>query len=1084
MYNKQTNPELILLLPKLKPDCDVKASDRSGQWDRQQTKAFDDVASSLDYEAPGAVKSVSSVPTMWARPLLMEMGLHNQAHPLRQQMIAQWQGMLAAIALAEVRGFPLKAQLVELDKLTHEDFAESLHQLVPDPVHVLYDSNGHKNPWLDIYLFFWNKQSVGMTTPSTLVVPSEEAEWTDLPWWDRKQKTLLSPQAHLNEIEKNLLWLWLDNLRQELRQHNGKKNAINTIGGLVDEFRASLKVNPQQPLTFSPDPQFFDVPLNRGVLKALNYPVKAPERPSGVRLIPSPNKQVKPLLILDTEIAKVWNVAPQNIWVHGGKTLAALPLEDLQTKRLIWQEVYWIESKDLFLPEFVFIDQEEALPGAFSPPETEPLTFNGQRITPLVPLNPILLEYFTPEDLIRKLQFQPLYRNDGSWVRVILDLPLSGLQNGNPPENYRIYKDYPLKEENIFPAVPVLEVWPYFRAQGWQEYYAFYYDAEYKEETFQVRLPRAKEPKIFQDGRGSYQLVRLEEFPSFIMCWDQKLIGLILLRTPDEIQPRGSWRVGVDFGTSFTNIYVNKSPIAEQLRLENLLLQVTEAQKETRLPVLFEYFVPENFIPAEKPLPLSSVLTTRGSTEKREDKLRPVFDGRIYIPDRNRFKPQEDWLKTNLKWSKENLSSNQLFLKHLALHISALAAKNGVETIQWSLSYPSAFSRGDRTRYIKVWQNLTAELQTRTGINHICPDAANADYFRTESLATAQYFRDEEGHDLIRTTCIDMGGGTSDISIWEENTLVHQCSVQLAGRDIFSQFLEMNPQFLERRFEANLSEWRGLKAGAFNAKLDVLLRLEGENWLKNRKPHIEDEADFQGLIRLTAIGTAGLYYYVGIVLKVLNREEKYSTKEITPVYIGGNGSRFLNWLAERGQFDRHSEVNLLLSRMLSQGSGFEDIEVETRLSGNPKDEVACGLVLNETKLQGLQKKAKDPLIAGESCVINGELFDGDSRLDIDPDDGDKDFELKIPQLVMLPQFLYDFHVALRELEIEGITRLDNYNRSPEIDKNKKLWSDVQKELTNLLLSMKGKSENVRLEPPFILGLKALLKVLGKQWSGK
>ena len=70
------------------------------------------------------------------------------------------------------------------------------------------------------------------------------------------------------------------------------------------------------------------------------------------------------------------------------------------------------------------------------------------------------------------------------------------------------------------------------------------------------------------------------------------------------------------------------------------------------------------------------------------------------------------------------------------------------------------------------------------------------------------------------------------------------------------------------------------------------------------------------------------------------------------------------------------------------------------------------------------------------------------------------------------------------MKIEGITALPNYNRSPDPSKNSKLWNQVRDELTNLLLDMKGKSENIRFDPPFILGLKALLKVLGKQWAGK
>lgn len=1029
-----SNKKLHFLLPQLKKDSDVKSIDSSGKWETQTSKAFEDVATSLEYQAPREAKNVSSVPTMWARPLSVEMALHNDKYPIRASIIEEWRGMLAAIALAEVRGFPLKAQLVELNEFKHEEFARCLHQLLPSDANTLYTLE-NKHPWEDIYLFLWNDKPVGMTSPSTIVCPSEQGQWQGLRWWvDGK---LQSPIPYLNDSEKSLLWRWLENLRKELNRYNGKKQAVNMIGELVDNFRTDLNANSEPGLSLTEELQFFGVPLNRGILNALNYPVKAPEKPSNIRLIPSIEKgKVLDLLIIDQKIAKQWNISPQDIWVHGGKTLAALKVEDLKSKKIVWQDVRWIESDDFFLSEFSFIELEEALPGAFLPKETLPLTFEGERITPLLPLNPILLDYLTPEDLIRRVKLEPINGNEGPQVRITLDLPLAGVvENATSPQNYRLFKDYVIKKDNLILEVPVLEVWPNFRTKSWGSYYAFYYDGEHGEDTFQVHFPEAREiPHLFKDGRGSYQMARLEKFPSVIECQskDRRNLGLILLQTPEEIKPSSTWTIGVDFGTSFTNIYVNRTGYAESLRLENLHLKVTEFNPETRLPLLFEYFIPETFIPGDKPLPLSSVLTIRGNSGNSNEKMRAVFDGRIYVPNYEGFKPQEDWIKTNLKWGDtQNLIFNQLFLKHLALHITAIAAKNRVSQIQWSLSFPSAFSKHDQKTYVQTWSDLTKELQQKTGIKQYCPEFKNTDYFRSESLAVAQYFADQEGHDLVNTTCIDIGGGTSDISIWEEESLVHQCSVLLAGRDLFSQFLEMNPKFTERAFGIEASELKGLRGTAFNPKLDVWLRLKGDNWLQNRRAYVEQQPDFQGLIQLTAIGTAGLYYYVGILLKVLHAEGKYSRNEITPVYVGGNGGRFLNWLAEGGRFDTDSEINELLSRMLSKGSEFDAIEVNTRLSENLKDEVACGLVLNQTKLIGLNRKVEDALIAGECCEINGRVINFDSRLQLE-DDEDVIEQFQISQLQQLPKFLYDFHVALKDLRIEGIKPLEGYKRSLDL----------------------------------------------------
>ncbi|NJM24086.1 MAG: hypothetical protein HC907_38730 [Richelia sp. SM1_7_0] len=276
----------------------------------------------------------------------------------------------------------------------------------------------------------------------------------------------------------------------------------------------------------------------------------------------------------------------------------------------------------------------------------------------------------------------------------------------------------------------------------------------------------------------------------------------MLLKTPEKIQPTGIWRVGVDFGTSFSNVYINRNGTVEPLPLQNLHLKVTDVQADTRNPVLFEYFIPERFIPTEKPLPLSSVLTKRGGksgvTLGRE---RPIYDGRIYIPDFSKFKQEEDWIETGARMKSQSKADFlvwvRLFLKNLVLIIAANAVKSGVTQIKWSLSYPSTFSYDDKTRYSQIWQDLAAELQGKTGICNLPPQLDDIANFRTQSLAIAQYFADQEDYNLVNTTCIDLGGGTSDISIWQNNNLIHQCSIQLAGRDLFSQFLELNPKFLE-----------------------------------------------------------------------------------------------------------------------------------------------------------------------------------------------------------------------------------------------------------------------------------------------
>ncbi len=191
----------------------------------------------------------------------------------------------------------------------------------------------------------------------------------------------------------------------------------------------------------------------------------------------------------------------------------------------------------------------------------------------------------------------------------------------------------------------------------------------------------------------------------------------------------------------------------------------------------------------------------------------------------------------------------------------------------------------------------------------------------------------------------------------------------------------------------------------------------------------------------------------------------------------------LNWLAIGGKFDRHAEVNELFSRMLSKGSGFNYTKEVTQLSTRPKDEVACGLVLDKTPLGGLDIKKSEPIVAGEDCLINGQPIQWNEYLNLQGNIN----SFTIPDLTQLSYFLDEFNKGLDDIGADGLTPMAQFKSgddSLESSYKEGLWRDVKKELTKTLVHIKGDSENIRIEPPFILGLKALLQVLAKEWAGK
>lgn len=1092
-----------LILSKLKNDTNITKG-QPGQWDSKGDNAFRDVADSLDYQAPGAIKSVSSVPTMWARPLITEMALYDSKHPIHEAMVAQWRGMLAAIALAEVEGFNLKVQFLDLVQQRYQPFGEALYQLMPEPVNTLYSRDG-KNPWSEVYIFLWQGEAVGMTSPSTLICPSEEGRWQGLRWWQNGM--MQSPEPYLNQESKQLLWRWLENIQANLVNYGGSQVAVNKMMSLISQFRSDLQVDSQTApiLNLSSNPSFFGEPINRGALALLNQPIKIPPKPSNVRVIPSAVKSNgKPLIIIDENIADFWGQPKQNIWVHQDRTLASLNIQDLKNGTLVWDDVNWITSEELFLEELYFIDLDDALPGALIPQSKQPITFKGEKVTPLLPLNPILLNYFTPEDLISYIELEPINNIQGQGIRLTLNLPLSGINNKQQFQAYRLQKEYLCEEENAFKYLPVLTLWPNFRATNWKQYYTFYYDGDYGDETFRVYFPN-QQVRTFKapDGTGAYQLSVMDKFPSHVVCKDSyyKDIGLILLATPPEINSRGKWRVGVDFGTSFTNIYV-KGENTGEFPLEmnkELQLNITESPIPTRLPALLESFIPDQFLPSEEPLPLSSVLTTRNGNVDEEalEELEAILDGRMYVPDPTEFDPNKQWIKLDLKWS--NFKYAKAFLRHLCLHISALATQAGMDKIQWCISYPSAFSYVNTLTFHRFWQDIGEELSAKTGITYTCPTIEDSQNFCTESVALAQYFNDKEKHPLVRTTCIDMGGGTSDISIWENRRIVYQCSVLFAGRNIFSEILSMNSAYAQNLMKEFITkDWTGLGEYSIMTNIDVALRHRGEEWLNKKRTYKNEDDYFQRLITLTALGVAGLYYYIGLILKVLHEDGKYSKAQITPVYVGGNASRFLHWLSPTGKYDQNSEFNKLLSLMLSKASGFEDTKEKTRLSNRPKHEIACGLVLSETELTGMTENSDRDPIAGENYYVeyqdDDEEFKEDkawnSRLHLEGNITKFD----IPELNNLEKFLYEFNTGIQTLKIQSIQPLAKSDYKPQKpkgdngtdenveDKNAELWREVRYHLENELLDVKGDARDLREKTPFIMGLKSLLHVLGKRWA--
>jgi hypothetical protein len=1040
----QANDRSILMLPKLR-DNKVKRG-TTGKWNRQAPAAFADVARSIDVVVAGDVANVNSIPSMWAHPLSLESILpSNDYNPrIRNPLVNQWRGMLAAIALApdfESVG-KFTAQAIDLSDSGYRtnNFIQSLLRLVPSDDKCLFELPKKLNPWLKGYIFRWNKKSIGMTSPSTIVCPSEDADWTGLPWFIDNE--VQSPEEHLTPDQRSRLSRWLVHLRKKITEHG--LGISEAIAALINSFIDDLGGDRETDLNTDENGNiidlvkeeiYFGIPLDLGIYTAINHPLK--------------------------DI------------IGGGNP---------------------------FLPDLYFLRRPDAFPNADLPESIKSLSFGDLPISVILPVDSSFFNRSDAANLLSKLKVERL--RSGTAVKVKLSMQADGL--AHPYE-----KEYELKNENAISGLPIAEIWPNFVSPKWKVYYGYtLLDVDDTRLSFEF-------PNVINHLENTHkfersQLSRFESFPNHIICWcDQKEVGTIPLRVPATIKDvSAKWDVGVDFGTSFTNAYKKQGETDEKLSFEDLHYRLTASDEGERLTVLTD-----NFIPPKQALPIASLLTVKdGKNQVRHNSDREaeiLFDARIYILEAPRkVQDGKDYLISNLKWNNlNNQEPMRLFIEQFALQISAQAVKNGVTEIKWALSYPTAFSRRDKNSYANIWNTCSEKLSEITGLKYE-ELSLKGKNFRSESLAVAHYFASKKNKKLLNAACIDIGGGTSDISIWEaqknEIVPVYQCSVQLAGKHLFSNIVKRDPEFLNHIKLANDDTLIRLQEEPtlFASAMDTLAKASSDSWLKNQRRKLQDDERLYGYLQILAIGVAGLHYYVGLVLQVLHSDEiesrRYQAGEPVDIYFGGNGCRLLNWLSDTGKFEG-DEISDLFQEMVIKGSGFKPSAETSSVSDKPKEEAACGLVVGKKKL-GDPTTAEDELIAGEPCKVGSHVFEWNSYIKFDADVVESIDELEVvrkpEELVNLPKFLYWFHKrlkakrnivlpAIRGFSLGDPKKTDEENLETTIQDNIKLWNQVVKELKNSLILEDGATtESIRLEPPFILALKALIEVLAEEWADK
>ena len=1054
------------LLPRLTVPNKVTTFGHAGRWEKRESAELERISEGLDVaDTKIASAEVNSIPSMWARPLLFEMALYDTRHPMHGRVLGEWRGLLAMLALKEWCDFPLTIEPINITDMGNppdaEDFLRALQKLLPE------DTLDTTATWETLNIIQFNDKPIGITSPTTLVCTSVNCfgRISGVPWFN--ERSLDDPAPKLNSFEKEAAAGWLQHL-YEYTQDLPDSRIKASLRGLLHSFMEDLGGAPAVRALSNTG-----LGLTQDIFKCMNNPVAPRDLPSSIELVPSSNKQPETiLLVFDQTIPKAWGVKPQNVLVWKGKTLATTQSSSGASKLALPTHVHLRSQQDFFTDQLFVINQEKAFhdDSTLVSKGSENLDFNRIPVTPILPISEELLTYLDVKDLNDRITFT----QQNASIVVSLRLTLSGIDGKNL--DFVISKEYDAANVSSIGVGPVLAIWPNFRTPDWKAYYTYFTTAA--QDTFYAKpflaAGERSDPRTLSDNPG--EITKTERFPEAMLCeYNGIKAGILLISVPEEtLGVDGTdWTVGVDFGTSSTTVYRYRKgdDKPQRVAFDHRLLRITDSPAFQPSMFYNDFLSPER-----EQTPFFSLFQKLGNNGADE----PLLDGHIYFLDDYKALPAAKNIVNDLKWSTSRTDREHIkvFLKQLCLQCAAEAIDNGAKEIHWNFSHPLAFTEHDRGQFERIWKDVGSACESATGLSQRVVTPA-----QSESVVTAKFFASTLPF-ASGAVCIDIGGETSDISIWQNNELYWQTSLRFAGRHIFLNLLRENPEFL-KNFGVDPGDIKLLKKAStdandnFYAQADALIQDKGQDWL-DELAIVGSEPAIQPFFQLISLGVAGLLYYVGLLLNYLSQSKADFKSEIPSIYIGGNGSKILHWMAE-GSFNNDTialRCRKHLKHVIREASGFDsDNNRGIEISRHPKEEAAYGLVAEGTKLK--TNGAQFNILAGEAFTQAGRDYGWTEILTAERL-GNR-LSISKNKLEQIENFIKNFNAGLGA---EINMRVDlNETVSGGTHSFATLRDDIFEELENVFQGFSDtEPKNISAEPLFILALKALLKEKTKRWK--
>ena len=757
------------------------------------------------------------------------------------------------------------------------------------------------------------------------------------------------------------------------------------------------------------------------------------------------------------------------------------------------------------------------------------------------PLSDIMLSLYHPEELNRMVSLS----SDSEKITVSLKIKLNGkLGTHTASKEYRIKNRSDMQETNAQLSgicciieknlIPFWSLWPYAKISDtndnntWRRYTCFCMEPNYRGIPVLDLKPVFRNEGNYLAGEHKLSTLQTVQHEFYYRRYTTLPLafrvnektdgasihrGLVFLNEPDNsVQGTGSWNVGIDFGTTSTTAFYSNSGIKPRFIQLMTEYQWREGNSEPKKSEFdndliklcdngdnsSEYYFLDNqcFEQNGYATALEVMDTSSDSANATIFTEKRIFwhNFKNFIK-MNTQEGRKERLITNIKWEKER-SNTAKYLNQLLTQVVFHAAKKGVRKINLFFSYPTAFGPGAKDDFCGRINTITRLLSEETGLDLHFNEAEN---LLTESIAAAYYFNYMKPRQSL-FFCTDIGGGSTDASIWQKTRNLFQTSIHYASRDMFIRPLSRLvhiPSVLKAITTENtadgihmmLSDVSNDKNKMTEEKFKFLIEtvlFEYYEPLITRLQDLkgQDQDAFNIFKHCVLIAYSGLiYYFANIIasLFIIDDPERKIDNDTEEVILGlsGKGSKLTGWIKTYCSFI-YTEAEYLIKEKTS-------LPIRVLIEFSPetaKTETAIGMICDLDDNGRLKNpafiKQPDVYMGCEIAVSNGNEYRQLNSTDFVDTYNDQFFsspkELKVDVDKLIPE-LDAFILFLNRITSKTGNEMPPINTDDYNASKNRLWNKIRQEFENVL-------NNGRFETPFILILRVFLEEYAEEYLWK